>query len=197
MVKSRYNELVAVRVLHEQGWAYEQRLAHVSYRAMRIAANAAPGAGGLGYDLSEHALKSLVGGYRARMADVLATDLDEHRERELADLDAQHRALAALVDPIDRNATLKAGQVEGFDGVDAIVAHAPELVVLRSDATVIGALAALRQIGESRRKLLGIDAPASLKVDVTQHDAVVDELNAMLARAGKTPIERQDNGRGN
>ena len=161
------SELIAVRVLREQRWAYEARLAHLSYREMRGRVNRPESEGGLGYDLSEHALKALVKGYRDRMAEVEAVNLDEHRERELHDIDLAQRRLDAV-------AEIAAKHIARADEIGGLDVHGAKLV--------IGATRERRAHGESRRRLLGLDAPQSATLDVTVHDAVSEELNAMLAQ---------------
>jgi hypothetical protein len=190
MTKTKRNELVEVRVMAEQRWAYERRMERLSYRAMRSLVIEAPPAG-LGYDLSEHQLKALVTGYRERMAGLEVETLEEHRERELADLDEQHRALVALLDPVDRVASAKVAAGLGFASVEELARAEPALLVLRDDKVRIAALSSLRAVGESRRKLLGLDAPTQLKAEVTVRDAVTEELNEMLARAGRKPITEE------
>lgn len=58
----------------------------------------------------------------------------------------------------------------------------------REEKVILAALAGLERVGAERRKLLGLDAPSQLVVDITNHDAITDELNEMLARAGRKPI---------
>lgn len=174
--KTRRDELIALRTLAEQRWAYDARMAHLSYRDMRRRVAEAPPVG-LGYDLSEHTLKALVAGYRERMTDVHAIDLDEHRERELEDLDIAQRR-TDLVAELAAKSLARAAELEALD------VHGGKLLL---DAT-----SQRRTIGESRRKLLGLDAPTQVKADVIVHDAVTEELNAMLARAGRDPIEVRD-----
>lgn len=188
--KAKHAELIAVKVLREQRWAYERRLDHLSYHEIRLLSSAPVERGGLGYDISEHRLKGLVTGYRERMAEVEAEELDEHRARELADLDRVHRSLVSLIeDPVDRAASAPVAAAFGYRTVDELIANAPGSVIMREDKTRLAALAQLRAVGESRRKLLGIDAPQQIKADIVMHDAVTEELNAMLARAGRPPIE--------
>lgn len=164
--KAKRNELIAVKVLHEQRWAFEQRLAHLSYHDMRLKASKPAASGGLGYDVSEHRLKGLVAGYRERMAEVEAVELEEHRERELNDLDVVQRLAFASM----RKA-----------------AEHPEFPSLDKDAAAL-----YLKTGESRRKLLGLDAPQQVKAEVVVKDAVTEELNAMLERAGRKPIKVGD-----
>lgn len=189
-MKPKRDTIESVTRLREQRWAYERTLDHLSYRAMRELVREAPPVG-LGYDLSEPTLKALVTEYRDRMADVEARTLDEHRERELEDLDAQHRTLVALLDPIDRAASAKTAKALGFESVEAMAQAEPGLLVLRDDKVLLTALAQLRAVGESRRKLLGLDAPQQIKADVVMHDAITEELNDMLARAGRKPIPKE------
>lgn len=165
--KARLSELIAVQTLREQRWAFDARRAHLSYREMRTLANRPEREGGLGYDLSEHALKRLVDGYRERMTEVEAINIDEHRERELADLDLVQREAAATI-----RATNAA--IDRAAEIGALDVHATKLK--------LGAIDRYRVVGESRRKLLGIDAPQQIKADVVVRDALTEELNEMLAR---------------
>lgn len=155
----QHAELVAVRVLREQEWAFARRLEHKSYHQMRELASRPESAGGLGRDVSEHTLRKLVEAYRDRMAEVEVVNLAEHRERELHDLD--------LAQQLCRAAMAKAAEDGRID---------------------VSATALFAKLGESRRKLLGLDMPVESRVEVVHHDAVAEELNAMLARAGRGPV---------
>lgn len=166
-------ELLAVRTLTEQRWAYDRRMEHLSYRGMRQLVSQAPPVG-LGYDLSEHTLKALVTGYLARMREVHEVDLDEHRERELEDLDIAQQRLDAIAG-LAAKSLARAAELHAYD------VHAGKAVIAATNAR--------RAAGESRRRLLGLDAPQQTKVDVVHHDGVTEELNAMLARLGEKPIE--------
>jgi len=165
--KANGTDIIAVRVMREQRWAYERRLEHLSYPKIRNLANRSERDGGLGYDLSEHALKGLVSGYIERMREVDEVDLAEHRARELADLDLEQRRL-------DLVASLAAESMVNARAIQALDVHAGKLV--------IGATRERRAVGESRRKLLGLDAAQRIEADVTVHNAIDEELNAMLAR---------------
>lgn len=189
--KVKTSELIALRVMREQQWAYDRRLEHLSYREMRSLANRPPEHGGLGYDLSEQALKALVDGYVERMRETLEESREQQIARELADLDKQHRALVMMLGGNDAAATAKLQSTLAATlelTLADVQATYPDLVVPRDDKVILAALAQLRQVGESRRKLLGLDAPTLAKVDVVHHDAVAEELNAMLARAGRDPV---------
>lgn len=152
-------ELIETRVLREQDWAYEQWLEHVSWQGMRARVNRHPDDGGLGYDLSIDALRGLVAGYREREGLVELTR-DEARERRAHDLDLVHRAARASM--------RKAATVGALD------VHAAKLLL---------------EVGRDEAKHYGTDEPVVAKVDVTHRDAVTEELNAMLARAGRDPIK--------
>lgn len=183
--KAKLNELISVREMAAQRWAYERRLEHLSYREMAELAAAPEGFGGLGYLISEAQLKGLVMRYRDRMAEIEEASLDEHRERELADLDRQHRALVTFLDPVDRLETKRAAEALGTTEDD------PRIIALRDDKVRLAALREMRAVGESRRKLLGLDAPQQVRAEVVVKDAVFDELNDMLARAGAEPIRTE------
>lgn len=175
MKKAKRAELIAVRVEAEQRWAYAQRMAHLSYTEMRAKSALHPDAGGLGYPLSEHALKGLVNTYLEKMREVHEVNTQELVQRELADLDMQQRR-AAIV------AELAAESMARAHEIDALDVHGGKLL-LEADAKA-------RAVGESRRKLLGLDQPTRIEADVTVKDGVLEELNAMLGRAGRKPIKK-------
>jgi len=186
--KATRAEVIVVKVMIEQEWAYARYLEHYSYPDMRKLVSRPTHEGGLGYDLSQHALKGLVSGYLERMRDTLVVTPAETMARELADLDAQHRAYAALCDPIDRAASLVVARSVGYQTVDELLEYRPELVRLRDDKVIIAALSQMRAVGESRRKLLGTDAAGKLEVTINDDAKVYAELNEMLVRQGAKPI---------
>ena len=179
--RPKASELLAVKIEREEAWAYERHLEHLSYRAMRAAALADPRDGGLGYDLSEHVLKARVTGYLERMRETLTDEREAYVARELANLDVQQRALSSLLAAgIDHAATAKVAASLGYGSAVELVKAEPELAVPLDVGAVATLLRELRAVGESRRKLLGLDAPLAAKVDVTHRDAVEQELAAML-----------------
>lgn len=182
-----YREIIAVRVMREQEWAYEQRLRHLSYREIRRRSSLPVDFGGLGYDISEHALKGLVTGYTERMRETLQESSEFYMHRELADLEEQYRAAAALADPIDREATALRAYALGLKTVEALIAEAPEHIVPQDGRVRLAALTTMRQIGERRAKLLGLDTVQTQKVDVTVTDAVDAQVAALAAELEGTP----------
>jgi hypothetical protein len=177
-------DVIAVRVMQEQEWAFDQRARHISYREMRRRVNLSRAGGGLGYDLSEHALKGLVNGYMERMRETLEESPDFYRTRELADLEDQYRAAAAMAEAVDEAGTMLAAYADGYDNVAEYLEANPGGAVLRDEKVRLAALAQLRSIGERRAKLLGLDAATAHKVDVTVTtalDAAVAELEAELS----------------
>lgn len=157
--KPKAGELIAVRTLREQQWAYARRLEHLSYRAMRSAANLPTNEGGLGYDISEQGLKGLVAGYVAEQHEVLAADRDELLARQQADLDE-----------LARHARTALGKATKYG-------------VLDKDAALL-----LRGVLEDERKLHGLAAPTEARIDVTVSDATdkaIAELAVDLERMAK------------
>jgi hypothetical protein len=153
--------MLAARTLHEQEWAHARWLEHRSYQQMRMMAGKPIEEGGLGYDLSLDSLRGLVAGYRATHGEQIMTKA-EYIERELHDLDvAQQLALAAMQKAATDN-TLDAAAVKLY-----------------------------ADLGAQRRKLLGLDAPIEAKVDVVHRDAITEELNDMLKRAGRKPLKTE------
>ena len=187
--RPRYTDVKATRLLEEQRWAYERHLEHMSYRDMRRAALEPASSGGLGYDLSEHALSGLVAGYLESARQTLTESRETYIARELADLDVQHRALAALLSrAVDHAETTKVAAALGYPDAAALLAAEPGLAVPLEVRTVAALLRELRLVGESRRKLLGLDAPLESRVEVATSDGVDAELAAML---GETPEKRK------
>lgn len=189
--RPKFSDVDDVRLQREQAWAYERHLEHLSYRAMRARCILPPSEGGLGYDLSEHALSGLVRGYIDRMRETLTEQRDAYVARELADLDEQQRALTAvLARNIDTAETTKIAAALGYGSALELLNEQPALAVPLPAGDLVRILAALRAVGESRRKLLGLDAPVEAKVDVTHRDGVTEELSRMLAEAGIDPPEK-------
>jgi len=180
--KPRYAELTATRLLGEQRWAYERHLEHMNYRDMRRLVIEPVDRGGLGYDLSEHALRGLVVGYVESARETLTEERGVYIARELADLDLQHRALAAVLSrSIDAAESTKVAAALGYDSLAQLLKEAPDAAVPLDARQITALLRELRAVGESRRKLLGLDAPLEARVEVTSRDGVIAELEAMLA----------------
>lgn len=178
--------LIEQRVMHERAWAYSAWMARYGYAAMRRLANLPPDEGGLGYDLSESALKGLVDQAKADRGD-LTMSREQRIERQSAEVD--ERARAARHDfaaAYQRLATLDAA-IAGFEVYDLETAMA-----LRSMVTERNGIAAdleradrrLDTIHAREAKLHGLDAPTEARLEVTTRDAVIDELNAALEAAG-------------
>lgn len=152
-------ELVAVRTLKEQAWAYARSLEHLSYREMRRRATLAPDDGGLGYDISEGALKRLVSGYVESMREVLTLDREAELARITANYENRQRVYSAILsDPAS------------------------------TTSSRFAALNAMRLEDADRRKFLGLDQPVEVKVETTSRDGVIDDLNLALARLGESPV---------
>lgn len=172
--KPKHSDLIAIQVMREQEWCYDKRRAHLSIREIARATIEAPPVG-LGYYLSPHQIKGLLGGYLERMRETLEESPAEAIAQELADLDMQYRAAAQL-----------AGEYTGEVTVDPDTGV--EVKVRRDERVILAALATLRQINERRAKLLGLDAPTASTVAVTvtdATDAAVQELAAEVERRAK------------
>ena len=149
--------LLEARVLRESEWAYRGWLAHKTAAQLRIEANRSPADGGLGYDLGIAAIRGLIEKGRELHGEQ-AQHRDAMIERELLDLD--------LVQQLAGASMRKAAEASALD------VHASKLYL---DA------------GAQRRKLLGLDAATKVEAEVVHRDAVMEELDAALARL--TPKE--------
>lgn len=179
-------ELTTAAIIAEQRWAYERRVERMTYRAMRDLVVLPVEQGGLGRDVSEATLMRRANDYLKLSTELETETRTVARGRELEALDRQERAIYPMLDIVDRPATmLKAAQL-GLDPAS------PDAIVLRDDKTILVALAQLRATSESRRKLLGLDAPLEVGVTVTTAtDKALADLAAQLGKPAPTP-ERQD-----
>jgi hypothetical protein len=190
--RPKYAEISATRLLIEQRWAYERHLEHLSYRDMRRLVIEPADRGGLGYDLGEHALRGLVVGYVESARETLTEERGVYIARELADLDLQHRALAVVLSrSIDAAETAKVAAALGYESLAQLLKEAPDAAVPLDARQITALLRELRAVGESRRKLLGLDAPLEARVEVTSRDGVIAELEAMLAGNDKQSKKRK------
>lgn len=182
------NGIIPERVARERSWALEAWTARLSWGAMRRLANLPEHDGGLGYDLSESALKGLVLKAREDRGDVTMAR-DERRERQSVEVDMRARAARADLDAAYIRAAVLDRAMANFEVYDAETADALARMAgeRRELAKIIeSADRRLDQAQEREAKLHGLNAPAELSVDVTHHDAVALELNAMLERAERS-----------
>ena len=183
-------EVVAVRVAHERAWAYDRWLERLSWPQMRYAAGLPPEQGGLGYDLSHQALKGLVEQARADAGN-LSMGREERIERQLIEVDARARAARRDLDAAYGRLRKLDEQIADYN-VDM---YGPEILV--SLVNQRNGIARELELAEKRldlaqdreAKVAGLYAALQLEAKVVHTDAVTEELNAMLARAGAPPIE--------
>lgn len=192
MTKSaKRSELIAVRVEHERRWAYERWLERLTWSQMRMAARLPESEGGLGYDLSEQAMRGLVNQARASAGE-LSMGRAERVERQLVEVDARARAARRDLDAVYRAARAIDAAVSALDPRD------------RDEASLLSPLVAQRaslarelELAEKRldsaqdreAKLVGLYAATEAKLEVTTRDGVIEDLNAALSRLGEAPVK--------
>lgn len=182
--KNEHHRTLA-ETLNEARWAYERKhVDRMSYQAVADLAGEPVARGGLGRSMTIATVRARVAAYH----DTLAVAVDdetrnEQRAAELASLDRQERHFAALTSRVDEAATAQRAFAMNTT-VAVLVEQRPDLVVLRDERIVLRALEQLRVVGESRRRLLGTDAPTKVEADVTTRDGVMEDLNAALAAIG-------------
>lgn len=186
----RNRDLIEARVLREREWAHAAWLSRLSWGAMRRLANLPEVEGGLGYDLSEQALKGLVLAARNDRGD-MAMGRDERIERQAAEVDerarsARHDFAAAYSKAAALDRAIADFEVYDMDTAAALRALIQERTALAYDLE--RADRRLDSIHAREAKLFGLDAPTEAKLEVTSRDAVADELNAMLERAGRKTV---------
>lgn len=189
MSKPRFgSDIVDPRIEREARWCYERRLERMTMRDIAELSSLHPDDGGLGNRISTQTVHRRVKHYHAQMLKLETETRDEARGREIELLDKTSRAAADLVDPVDRAATAKRRAVVASMGGNP---DDPGNVILRDDTVRLRALKLLVEVSDSRRKLLGLDAPAEHNLNVTVTDAATAELNAMLAEVGLPPVESE------
>ena len=183
-------DLVEARVIREEDWALDAWRARRSFPDMRRLAMLPLEEGGLGYALSESALRGLVAQARKRHGDTTMTR-DERVERQQMEID--ERARAARYDLARAHAELNRPRPSRDEYPDpdewdrAFIAwakgqDAATRLVESADKRLAAAM-------KDERDLHGLNAPTRIEADVTTRDAVTEELNAMLERAGRAPVD--------
>lgn len=183
-------DVIEQQVAHERQWCYARWLERLTFSQIRIAANLPADEGGLGYDLSQSAIKGLVQQARADNGD-LTMSRDERLERQLVEVD--NRARAARHDLEKAHALLRTEPPKLRD-FDSRPEHAAAMggyakLIEAAGKQVESAERRLEVAMEREAKLTGLAAPTETKLDVTHRDGVMEELNAMLVRAGEKPLK--------
>lgn len=177
--------------LKEARWAYDLRAERLSYQAISDLSVAAPEDGGVGRYLNMKTVRRRVKDYLDTLSVADDETREEQRARELSDLDSQQRAFVAMLGRVDEAATLQRAFAMNTT-VGTLRDSRPDLVVLRDERLIMRALENLRSVSESRRRLLGTDAPARAEVEVVARDGVLEDLNAALVSLGRVPVETLD-----
>lgn len=177
-------ELIHAKTLREQRWVYDQRRRRLRWDQIADLAMQPPALGGLGYVRSPKQLKAA---YELHAAEV--TMLEESTRPEatalaLAAMDESYVELTRLAQPVDEARTELARRAAKTDG--ATDDELALIVVMRPDADRRDAIKARHLIERDRAKLLGLDAP--IAVDVTHHDATMQDLNDALVALGEAPL---------
>lgn len=176
--------------LSEARWAYERRHGEkLSYQAIADLSGEPVSEGGLGRTMNIGTVRKRVSEYRDTLAVAVDDETrEEQRAAELADLNLQQRAFTALLGRVDEAASQQRAFAMNTT-LDVLASQRPDLLVLRPEALTVRALENLRIIGESRRRLMGTDAPARIEAEITNRDGVLEELNEALAALGVEPVE--------
>lgn len=168
-------EIVAARAVLEQAWTYDRRIVDgMTWQMIRALALRPDELGGIGRNYGIATLKGLVAAHRAEQGEIVGTREEriERRQHELDELALLARASIARA---------AAGGVVKIDG---------ELVEIppRLDEKAAKVLLVARA---AEAKMHGDDAAQRVDVDVTTHDAVLDELNAALVAMGEEPVRAE------
>ncbi|KQR86519.1 hypothetical protein ASF96_09140 [Microbacterium sp. Leaf179] len=147
--------MIAAKIAIEEQWAYDNKVARLSFAQMSRLAECAPAQGGLGYPIPASTLRIRAADYFTRIRSTLKTSVDERRARQEGEIDELVRLAVA-----DIRTARAAGDVKA--------SAEAEMRLLRYQ--------------EREAKIFGTDAPQRVEAEVTTKDAVSAELDAMLAR---------------
>lgn len=189
-------DLIEARVVREEEWALEAWRARVPYPEMRRLAALPPDAGGLGYVLNESALRGLVQSARSRHGETVMTRADRI-DRQQAEIDERIRRASFDLRKWHAFAQRPAPDRAEFEGAEhpdiawrtALEAHGK--MIAEAMKAVAEADRRLAAAMKDERELHGDNAATKIEAEVTTRDAVTEELNAMLIRAGRTPVESE------
>lgn len=155
MAEKKGTDLLAAKVAAEQQWIYEAHLAGYTKPRIRALALESPDAGGISRRLSMGEIREAINAVRTAQGSVIGTR-EERIEKTSHILDEQiELGLAARR-----------------------MAAADNRIDYDAEKLIAAAL-------DRKAKLHGDDAAQRVDVDVTTHDRVTEELDAMLARAGR------------
>lgn len=165
------SELVSLRVLREQRWVYEHRMQRRTWHDI-VKMTAWPvDKGGLGYPLGVGTLRALHRTYIAEALEAEERTRDEHVHNAVLELDHMQRLVeGAFADYTERKRQ-----------------HGEPVSV----STVITVTSQVLRIHESRRRLLGLDAPTKVDATVTVERDLDAELAALQGVGIPTHHERQ------
>lgn len=155
------SEIISEKVAREEEWAHDRRVERLSWRQIRDLAPLPREQGGLGYPLAVTTLQTRAAAYFEQVRGTMRTGVEERRARQEGEIDELIRMAVA-----DIRAARAAGDVRASAAAEA----------------------RLLKYQEREAQLFGIDAPARAQVEVTNHDAVAAELDAMMARLGMDPL---------
>lgn len=145
--------LIEKRILEEQQWAWEQRIARgLPWHAIRGLALRPRDAGGIDRNLGIGTLKEMVAAHRAAMGEIVGTREERVERRQL-----EYDEIALLA----RASLAKAAEVEALD---------------------VHAAKALLDVRAAEAKMHGDDRPTEIHAEIVSRDTVDAELNAMLSR---------------
>lgn len=154
-------DLLEQRVAFEQQWIYDAHLAGHTKPHIRALAMRPASEGGLGRIITFSEIRAAIDAIRQSNGSIIGTK-DERVEKASLLLDEQiELALAARA------------QAAAMD---------PPRIDYDAEKMLQAAL-------DRKSKLHGDDAATRIEADVTHRDAVTEELNAMLIRAGRDPVD--------
>lgn len=183
--------LTPARVATEQAWAHARWLERLSFAQMRVVAQLPPDEGGLGYTLSESALRGLVTGAREARGDI-SMSREERIERHATEVDARARAARRDLEAAERRARKLDEVIEGFTVYDKDDARELSGLIAKREAIAADLAHADRRLDAvhaREAKLFGLDQPTEAKLEVVSRDGIIDDLNAALERMGEAPVE--------
>lgn len=184
-------DLIPAQIIREEDWALEAWRARIPYPEMRRLALAPVEEGGLGYALSESALRGLVQAARARHGETVMTRADRI-ERQQAEIDERARRARFDLAKWHAIANTPKPTVEEYAGDPGDYAAAVKAWAATVESATKAVAEADRRLAaamKDEREIHGDNAATKIEAEVTTRDGVLDELNAALVRLGAAPVE--------
>lgn len=176
--------LIQARVLEERAWMHARWMERMTFFQISALAAKPREMGGLGISVSPSGCKTMVTTFREDLGNV-GMSRDDRRERQSDEVDMRARAARSDLDDAYRALAAAKAVLEAEPDADPSDRVAHWKAVETAQKVIEAADRRLAAAQKDERDLHGLTAAAELKVDVVHRDAIIEELNAELAKLGE------------